>query len=129
MRNFQESSDRSENLKFLLFAPKDPFGELFSKIILKSSTEFLFWQKLGKFEIGLEVPNGPIEIMQISAFSNGSCKATETCLQFIFSQFVAHLLKFVLKYILCRPEHLFLLSLFCKDYNVCHSLDRDFYHI
>ena len=30
---------------FFLFAPNDPFGELFSKIIFKSSREFLFWQK------------------------------------------------------------------------------------
>ena len=31
--NFRESGDRSENSNFFLFAPKDPFGELFSKII------------------------------------------------------------------------------------------------
>ena len=48
--NFRESGDRSENSNFFLFAPKDPFGELFSKIIFKTSSEFLFWQKLGKFE-------------------------------------------------------------------------------
>ena len=40
--NFQESGDRSKNSTFFLFAPKDPFGELFSKIIFKSSSEFLF---------------------------------------------------------------------------------------
>ena len=40
-----------------LFAPKDTFGELFSKIIFKSSSEFLFWQKIRKFEIGQNVPN------------------------------------------------------------------------
>ena len=38
--NFQESGDRSKNSTFL-FAPKDPFGELFG-----------FWQMIRKFEIG-----------------------------------------------------------------------------
>ena len=43
--NFRESGDRSKKSTFFLFAPKDPFGESFSKIILKSSSEFLFWKK------------------------------------------------------------------------------------
>ena len=72
--NFRESGDRSENSNFFLFAPKDPFGELFSKIIFKSSSEFLFWQKLGKFEIGQNATDGPIEIMQISTFLKLSFK-------------------------------------------------------
>ena len=72
--NFRESGDRSENSNFFLFAPKDPFGELFSKIIFKSSSEFLFWQKLGKFEIGQKATDGPIEIMQISTFLKLSFK-------------------------------------------------------
>ena len=58
--NFRESGDRAENSNFFLFAQKDPFGELFSKIILKSSSEFLFWQKNGKFEIGLNGPSDPM---------------------------------------------------------------------
>ena len=72
--NFRESGDRSENSNFFLFAPKDPFGELFSKIIFKSSSEFLFWQKLGKFEIGQNATDGPIEIMQITTFLKLSFK-------------------------------------------------------
>ena len=72
--NFRESGDRSENSNFFLFAPKDPFGELFSKIIFKSSSEFLFWQKLGKFEIGQNAADGPIEIMQICTFLKLSFK-------------------------------------------------------
>ena len=40
-----------------LFAPKHPFGELFSKIAFKSSSEFSFWRKIRKFEIGQNVPN------------------------------------------------------------------------
>ena len=58
--NFRESGDRAENSNFFLFAQKNPFGELFSKIIFKSSSEFLFWQKNGKFEIGLNGPSDPM---------------------------------------------------------------------
>ena len=58
--NFRESGDRAENSNFFLFAQKNPFGKLFSKIILKSSSEFLFWQKNGKFEIGLNGPSDPM---------------------------------------------------------------------
>ena len=72
--NFRESGDRSENSIFFLFAPKDPFGELFSKIIFKSFSEFLFRQKLGKFEIGQNATDAPIEIMQISTFLKLSFK-------------------------------------------------------
>ena len=43
--NFRESGDRSKNSNFFLFAPKDPFGELFSKIIFKSSSDFFFFGK------------------------------------------------------------------------------------
>ena len=84
--NFQESGDRSENSNFFLFAPKDPFGQLFSKIIFKSSSEFLFWQKLGKFEIGQNV----IEIMQISTFSKLSFKTRQRFLELILSQSFLH---------------------------------------
>ena len=66
---FKNPATEAEIRISFFFAPKDPFGELFSKIIFKSSSEFLFWQTLGKFEIGLNVPVGPIEIMQISTFS------------------------------------------------------------
>ena len=56
----RESGDRAENSNFFLFAQKNPFGKLFSKIILKSSSEFLFWQENGKFEIGLNGPSDPM---------------------------------------------------------------------
>ena len=58
--NFRESGDRAANSNFFLFAQKNPFGKLFSKIILKSSSEFIFWQKNGKFEIGLNGPSDPM---------------------------------------------------------------------
>ena len=46
VNDFRESGDRSKNSTFFLFAQKDPFSESFSKIIFKSSSEFLFWKKI-----------------------------------------------------------------------------------
>ena len=103
--NFQESGDRRENSNFFLFAPKDPFGELFSNIIFKSSKEFLFWQKLGKFEIGQSVPDGPTEIMQISTFSKLSFKTRQRFLGLILSQSFLHPFCLLPNYNLSRPEH------------------------
>ena len=67
--NFRESGGRSKNSTFFLFAPKDRFGESFSKIIFKSSSEFLFWKKIRKFEIGQNVPNLHNFYWAFSAFS------------------------------------------------------------
>ena len=103
--NFQESGDRSENSNFFLFAQKDPIVELFSKIIFKSSSEFLFWQKLGKFKIGLNVPDGPIKIMQISTFSKLSFKTRKRFPELMFSQSFLRPLCLLPNYILSRPEH------------------------
>ena len=108
--NFRESGDRSENSNFFLFAPKDPFGELFSKIIFKSSSEFFFRQKLGKFEIGLNVPDGSIEIMQISTFLKLSFKTTQRFLELTLSQSFLHPFCLLPNYILSRPEHSFIRS-------------------
>ena len=109
--NFRESGDRRENSDFFfLFAPKDPFGELFSKIIFKSSSEFFFRQKLGKFEIGLNVPYGPIEIMQISTFSKLSFKTRQRFLKLTLSQSFLHPFCLLPNYILSRPEHSFIRS-------------------
>ena len=106
--NFRESGDRSENSNFFLFAPKDPFGELFSIIIFKSSSEFFFRQKLGKFEIGLNVPDGPIEVMQISTFSKLSFKTRQRFLELTLSQSFLHPFRSLPNYILSRPEHSFI---------------------
>ena len=103
--NFQESGDRSENSNFFLFSQKDPIGELFSKIIFKSSSEFLFLQKLGKFEIGLKVPNGAIKIIQISTFSKLSFKTRKCFPELMFSQTFLYPSCLVPNYILSRPEH------------------------
>jgi len=39
---YGQSNDRSENSDFLLLRQKDPSGELFSEICLKSSSKFIF---------------------------------------------------------------------------------------
>ena len=106
--NFRESGDRSENSNFFLFAPKDPFGELFSKIIFKSSSEFLFWQKWGKFEIGQNVADGPIEIMQIGTFLKLSFKTRRRFLELTLSQSFLHPLCLLPNYILSPLEHSFI---------------------
>ena len=85
VNNFRESGDRSKNSTFFLFAPKDPFGESFSKIIFKSSSEFLFWKKIWKFEIGQNVPNLHNFYWAFSAFSQRSYKTAKNYLRFIFS--------------------------------------------
>ena len=54
---FENPATEAKIQLFFLFAQKDPFGESFSKIIFKSSSEFLFWKKIRKFEIGQNVPN------------------------------------------------------------------------
>ena len=106
--NFRESGDRSENSNFFLFAPKDPFSELYSKIIFKSSSEFLFWQKLGKFEIGQNVVDGPIEIMQISTSLKLSFKTRQCFLDLTLSQSFLHPLCLLPHYILSPLEHSFI---------------------
>ena len=89
-------------------SPKEPLGELFSEIIFESSSEFLFWQKLGKFEIDLNVPDVPIEIMQISTFSKLSFETRKRFLELMFSQSFLHPLCLLPNYILSRPEHSFI---------------------
>jgi hypothetical protein len=89
---YGESDDRTENSNFLLLHQKDPFGELFSEIYFKSSSEFTFLRNLGKFEIPLNQPRWPMEFMQSCAFSTGQYRKKETCLDFILTQFVIYAL-------------------------------------
>ena len=49
--NFEESRDKTKKSNFFLQDQKDPFSELFSKILFKSSSEFYFLRNRGKFEI------------------------------------------------------------------------------
>ena len=88
--------------KFAFFSlhQKNPFGKLFSKTIFKSSSEAPFLRKVGKLKIDLNLVEGPMEIMQIRAFSKHSYEKTKANLQFIFTGFVAQFSKFLSSYIL-----------------------------
>ena len=63
---------------------------------------------VGKLKIGFNLVEGPMEIMQIRAFSKHSYERTKANLQFIFTGFVAQFSKFLSSYILS----LFRLSLY-----------------
>ena len=78
---------------FLISPQKNPFGKLFSKTILKRSSEAPFLRKTGMFKIGLNLVEGPKQIMQITAFSKRSYEEAKANLWFIFTKFVAHFLK------------------------------------
>ena len=89
VRNFRESGDRSKNsisffylLQKTLSVYKDP---IFSKIIFKSSSEFLFWKKKRKFKIGQNVPSLHNFYWAFRAFSQRSHKTTKNFLGFIFA--------------------------------------------
>ena len=49
--DYRVSRDRTKNSNLLLFRQKDPFGELFLKILFKRSSEFKFLCNSGNFEI------------------------------------------------------------------------------
>ena len=76
---FRESRDRTENSNFLLFRPKDPFGELFSKILFKSSSEFNFLRNLRKLEIPPDPArtpnNGGWNLCEIEQFQHASTES------------------------------------------------------
>ena len=55
--NFQESSDRNKNSPFFICFKRPFWLKMSQDLRLKSSSEFLFWQKIRKFEIGQNVPN------------------------------------------------------------------------
>ena len=76
---YRESRDRTENSNFILFRPKDPFGELFSKILFKSSSEFNFLRNLRKLEIPPDrarIPNnGTWNFCKIEQFQHASTES------------------------------------------------------
>ena len=63
--------------ELFFISPKKPFGKLLSKTIFKRSSETPFLRKIGKFKIGLNLVEGPMEIMQIRAYSKRSYEKTE----------------------------------------------------
>ena len=70
--NYRESAARSINSNFFFFHQNKHFGKLFSKTIFKRSSEAPFLRKTGMFKIGLNLVEGPKQIMQITAFSKCS---------------------------------------------------------
>ena len=58
--------------------------------IYKALYEAPFLQKIGKLKIALNVVEGPMEIMQIGAYSKRSCEKTKANLKFIFTRFFLH---------------------------------------
>ena len=82
---YGESNDSSENSDFLLLRQKDPFGELFSEIYFKSSSELTFFCNLGKFEIPLNQPKWPMKFTQNCTFSTGQYRKKGACLDFLFA--------------------------------------------
>ena len=105
---YRESRVRSKNSHLFLLHQKNLFGKLCSKTIFKSSSEVPFLRKVGKLKIVFNLVKGPMEIMQIRAFSKHSYERTKANLQFIFTGFVAQFSKFLSSYILS----LFRLSLY-----------------
>ena len=85
---YGESNDSSENSDFLSLRQKDPFGELFSEIYFKSFSELTFFFNLGKFKIPLNQPKWTMKCTQNCTFSTGQYGKKETCLDFLFTQFV-----------------------------------------
>ena len=85
---YGESNDSSENSDFLSLRQKDPFGELFSEIYFKSSSELTFFLNLGKFKIPLNQPKCTMKFTQNFTFSTGQYGKKGTCLDFLFTQFV-----------------------------------------
>ena len=67
-------------------------NKFYAEIYPKSSSEFTFLWNLGKFEIQLNQPRGPMEFMQNCVFSSGHYRKNGTCLDFIFTQFVTYTL-------------------------------------
>ena len=72
-----------------IFPEQVPFGKLFLKQHLKVPTRSRFCEKIGKFKIGVNLVKGPMEIMEIRAFSKRWYEKTRACLYFIFSRFQA----------------------------------------
>ena len=76
-QKYRESHDRNEISYSILFYQKYLFGKLFSKIIIKSSSAFCFFQNLNKFEIRLEARLRPPETRENRAFLASSYATME----------------------------------------------------
>ena len=66
---YRESADSCKISQFILFYLKDPFGELFSKMEIKSSIALCFFRKIQKFKLRRGGPRPPGKTMKNSATS------------------------------------------------------------
>ena len=66
---YRESADSCKISQFILFYLKDPFGELFSKMEIKSSITLCFFRKIQKFKLRRGGPRPPGKTMKNSATS------------------------------------------------------------
>ena len=130
---YREYGARWKNSHFFSLDQKNPFGKLFSKTIFKSSSEAPFLRKVGKLKIGLNLVEGPMEIMQIRAFSKRSYKKTKANPQFIFTEFVAQFSKFLSSYILSLSRLSFYFlhpykesNVSCFDETANHKLSKGY---
>ena len=68
--------------------------------IHKALYEAPLLRKIGKLKIGLNVVEGPMEIIQIGVYSKRSYEKTKANLKFIFTRFFAQFSKFPSSYII-----------------------------
>ena len=66
---YRESADSCKISQFILFYLKDPLGELFSKMEIKSSIALCFFRKIQKFKLRRGGPRPPGKTMKNSATS------------------------------------------------------------
>ena len=88
-QQFSRIRRQKQKFNFFFICSKRPYRCIktlfFSKIIFKSSSEFLFWKKIRKFEIGKKEPSLHNFYWAFRAFSQRSHKTTKNYLGFIFS--------------------------------------------
>ena len=83
----------------MIFHMQDIWKNVLPKFI-KLCMKLRFCKKIGKLKIGLNVVEGPMEIMQIGAYSKRSYEKTKANLKFIFTRFFAQFSKFPSSYII-----------------------------
>ena len=76
-KKIERKGARSKNANCLLFHQKNPLVNYFQKQYSNVPAKLSFLRKIGKFKIGLNLVEGPMEIMQIRAYSKRSYEKTE----------------------------------------------------
>ena len=113
---------------FFISPKKNPFGILFSKIILKSSSENPFSRKIGKFKIGLNLcPKARWKLCKNNNHNHNRNHnhnhKTKASLYLIFARFVTHFSKILWSYILSWSRLSFYFLHPCKKSNLPSLVD------